>query len=534
MVPTDRGVAYVKDLKYVNRDLKQTIILDNNPNSYAVNYENGLPIKTWLDDLNDRELYNYIPILEYLSQVNNVQEVIPKIVTNNEIDYTKCNNLMKYNQKESFKNLKDLKEMKDLHLKDSLDKPSINIKIINHNFNNYIVKNEDNKLDLNNQKYNDNSEIIPSVKNMSTKGKYSVNFTSNNNNNLNSNIQLNPYNNNQDDKKNKTKSFRDSIGDSSISNLTSNNFFQQKSKINTMLKSNEGPVQLVDNIDKMRRIENIEKTERKEMVDKYEKLDRYMDNDKSINNNSNLNNNMNIGYKFDEERKNEKKSFLNNPIIGYTVNSSNDNKLNQDKKSNSQIIRPGTANSNLSKPQYQHNRDYSNNLYMQNNQPEKQESYKLNKKPSFDQKSIVGGLRMIDNDLIGNTSNTPIHMHSRTPSYTLNKNFDKNTLKMNNININTARDEKSSKEKRNLNNTIKSKNSKMELDINAKINSIYNNAMINIGDNYPKSVKQISVVKISSPNSNSTVLSGLVGNTNGTMKSDDSKSRLLKTQSNFF
>lgn len=483
-----------------------------------------------MDDLNDRELYNYIPILEYLSQVNNVQEVIPKMVTNNELDYAKCNNLIKYSQKDSFK-LKDYKDSRDL--KENTDKPSINIKIINHNFNNYIVKNEDNKNDFNNnnnnQKYNDNSEIIPSVKNLTTKGKYSVNFTSNNNQNnnisqvnQNSNINPNISNNNQDDKKNKTKSFRDSIGDSSISNLTSNNFFQQKSKINSLIKSSDGPVQLVDNIDKIRRIEKSEKTDRN---DKYEKIDRYADNEKSIPNNTN--NNINIGYKFEDDRKKEKNSFLNNPLSGYNVNS-NDNLYRDDKKTNSsQIIRPGTANS-ISKQQYHHNRDYSNNLYMQGNQQEKQEIYKMNKKPSFDQKNMISSLRMIDSDLIGNSNNTPMHMHSRTPSYTLNKNL--NIMKMNNLNINTARDDKSSKEKRNLNNTIKSKNSKMELDINAKINSIYNNAMINIGENYPKSVKQISVVKISSnlPNSNSTVLSGLGG---GSMKSDDSKSRLLKTQS---
>ena len=55
---------YIKDLMRLGRDLKDVIIIDNNPISYALNEDNGIPILTWHDDLNDRELMKLIPLLE--------------------------------------------------------------------------------------------------------------------------------------------------------------------------------------------------------------------------------------------------------------------------------------------------------------------------------------------------------------------------------------------------------------------------------------------------------------------------------------
>ena len=48
------GIAYIKDLKKLGRDLKDIIIVDNSPLSYSFNQENGLPILAWFDDKNDR------------------------------------------------------------------------------------------------------------------------------------------------------------------------------------------------------------------------------------------------------------------------------------------------------------------------------------------------------------------------------------------------------------------------------------------------------------------------------------------------
>ena len=71
---------YLKDLKNIGQNLKDVIIIDNNPVSYALNQENGIPILTWYEDLNDKELINLIPLLKYLSTVNDVRPIIKQIV----------------------------------------------------------------------------------------------------------------------------------------------------------------------------------------------------------------------------------------------------------------------------------------------------------------------------------------------------------------------------------------------------------------------------------------------------------------------
>ena len=49
------NTSFVKDLKRLGRDLKDIIIVDNSPIAYALNPDNGLPILSWFDDMNDRE-----------------------------------------------------------------------------------------------------------------------------------------------------------------------------------------------------------------------------------------------------------------------------------------------------------------------------------------------------------------------------------------------------------------------------------------------------------------------------------------------
>lgn len=72
--------VFVKNLYKVGRNLSDLIILDNSPISYLMNYENALPIKTWLDDKNDIELYKYLRLLEYLADVDDVRDEIGRLV----------------------------------------------------------------------------------------------------------------------------------------------------------------------------------------------------------------------------------------------------------------------------------------------------------------------------------------------------------------------------------------------------------------------------------------------------------------------
>ena len=96
---TQINTCYVKELKKLGRELKNVIILDNSPMSYALNPENGIPINTWFEDKSDRELYNISSILEFLSFVPDVRNYINQFIVNDEISYTNVINVFdKYNQ----------------------------------------------------------------------------------------------------------------------------------------------------------------------------------------------------------------------------------------------------------------------------------------------------------------------------------------------------------------------------------------------------------------------------------------------------
>ena len=122
--------AFVKDLKKMNRDLKDLILLDNSPIAYAFHPNNGVPIKNWYDDKADRELYNLAPIIEFLSYVDDVRTYIPLLVINHEVSLGKAMTIIsEYNE-----NLKK----EQMKVKKSTEK-SINIKIVNTNITNYII-----------------------------------------------------------------------------------------------------------------------------------------------------------------------------------------------------------------------------------------------------------------------------------------------------------------------------------------------------------------------------------------------------------
>lgn len=63
---------YVKDLSLLDRDLSQTIIVDNSPNSYIFHPENAIDCSSFIDDPRDRELDQ---IGYFLSSVKDVEDV---------------------------------------------------------------------------------------------------------------------------------------------------------------------------------------------------------------------------------------------------------------------------------------------------------------------------------------------------------------------------------------------------------------------------------------------------------------------------
>jgi RNA polymerase II subunit A small phosphatase-like protein len=67
---------YVKDLSKLGRELHQIIIVDNSPASYIFHPENAVPVASWFDDMNDRELLDLIPFLENISKVDSVYRIL--------------------------------------------------------------------------------------------------------------------------------------------------------------------------------------------------------------------------------------------------------------------------------------------------------------------------------------------------------------------------------------------------------------------------------------------------------------------------
>ena len=159
---SNRGL-YIKDLRKLGRDLKNMIIIDNNPISYAVNQDNGIPILTWHYDKNDNELMKLIPILEFLSNVDDVRPYIMKIVkrNTNEIDFNIVNNILNENKNTNVNNNNNMK---------------INIDNLNNVNNQNVGKNN-----------NNNNNIMENMKRFSN-GNIS-NFQDNVNINLNNREQ---------------------------------------------------------------------------------------------------------------------------------------------------------------------------------------------------------------------------------------------------------------------------------------------------------------------------------------------------------
>jgi RNA polymerase II subunit A small phosphatase-like protein len=70
------GGNYVKDMSLINRDLKQSIIIDNSPSSYMFHPENAIDCSSFIDDPHDCELAHIGKFLFGIKDVEDVRGIV--------------------------------------------------------------------------------------------------------------------------------------------------------------------------------------------------------------------------------------------------------------------------------------------------------------------------------------------------------------------------------------------------------------------------------------------------------------------------
>lgn len=73
---------YVKDLSELGRDMTDVLIIDNSPTAYLFQPDNALPIISWYDEKEDTQLYDYIPFLQALSNIDDVRPILKALMEN--------------------------------------------------------------------------------------------------------------------------------------------------------------------------------------------------------------------------------------------------------------------------------------------------------------------------------------------------------------------------------------------------------------------------------------------------------------------
>ena len=236
--------SFIKDLKKLDRDMKNLIIIDNNPKSFMLNKENGIPIKTWVEDLNDKELFKLIPYLIFLGseKILDVRPFLKEINSGNSLNYEKFDKIIsEYNRKRE-------NELNQINLK------NINQNIfdsINADLGNAINKEEENKKnkELKNKKenYNINGKNEKSIINKKNKENEPKNNIIDDNSDIKNKINKDNFINNNDN----IKEIKNKIINSkNIINKNETKINDKEKNKDNIMKENENIKAPIEKIDK--------------------------------------------------------------------------------------------------------------------------------------------------------------------------------------------------------------------------------------------------------------------------------------------
>lgn len=67
---------FVKDLSELGRDLKHVVIVDDNPNSYMLQPQNAVPVRPFVDDLEDQELSKLVSFFKGSDYFDDMRDAV--------------------------------------------------------------------------------------------------------------------------------------------------------------------------------------------------------------------------------------------------------------------------------------------------------------------------------------------------------------------------------------------------------------------------------------------------------------------------
>ena len=426
---TYENSLYIKDLTKLGRDLKDVVIIDNSPNAYSLNKENGIPISTWLEDENDRELYDLIQILEFLSYVDDVRTFIPKFVIGDEISFFASMDIIKKYKNFNFTN----SNLSAINFHPFMNDSSITNQITENNNHSIIVENtinkDESKNKLNEEMKKEEKDLIEYSENLFD--DVILNETINRTDfDININTEISILKNDDEDKNDKSKL--------EIKNEENNNKISgDNKKINT---------KEINNLKEEKENINIEK------------------NDKN-NKSKEIKDNNNKSISKTKSNKNQKKKK------GKTISNKNKNNIREIKHNKSSSLVMNTiSNLNLLMPyQKQRKENMSKNKMNLTIKSIKSKTIKRQKKIKLEEdnskkkyirpRNIISEfkpLKTLNNSTESLFNKNKFKIISYTPKKV--KNSDKNKLKNRILTQMNQNKEKDMKENSKLNNTIKAKN----------------------------------------------------------------------------